>query len=160
MFDLNAPLGEPSRRHGSAVRAYLAASQRWVAGFVSCALCGELWPDWLVKEMEWDHIVPTSKGGPHTLRNSQLTCPSCNKAKADRPNAEAIAYLGNQRGTTAMDRQRERQRNPAYSAARRAPNRERMWGYRGNSAYREQEAHARGRARFGKAGGNARLPNL
>lgn len=34
---------------------------------------------------ELDHIVPLSKGGPHTYANTQCACRRCNQLKSDRP---------------------------------------------------------------------------
>ena len=33
---------------------------------------------------EKDHIIPVSKGGPHTISNIQWVCPRCNKTKANK----------------------------------------------------------------------------
>lgn len=33
--------------------------------------------------LEYDHIVPFSKGGSNTVRNVELLCESCNRAKSD-----------------------------------------------------------------------------
>lgn len=43
------------------------------------------WENWHA-----DHIIPHSKGGPTTVENGQLLCPSCNSKKADKtPPSEA-----------------------------------------------------------------------
>lgn len=34
--------------------------------------------------IEYDHIIPRSKGGPNTVENIQLLCRKCNLAKSDR----------------------------------------------------------------------------
>ena len=108
MFDLDAPIPDASRYHGSPQWHWLAASQRWAAGRISCALCGTLWPDALAREMEFDRI---DAKGPYTFRNCQLACPSCNRAKGDRPQAEAIAYIASMRGLSAWERARESRRH-------------------------------------------------
>lgn len=43
-----------------------------------CRFCGK--QEWL----EYDHIVPWSKGGPSTARNLQLLCQTCNRKKGAR----------------------------------------------------------------------------
>jgi 5-methylcytosine-specific restriction endonuclease McrA len=42
-----------------------------------CTQCGEN------KNLEFDHIIPFSKGGANTYRNIQLLCQPCNRSKSD-----------------------------------------------------------------------------
>ena len=42
-----------------------------------CVKCGNR------KNLEYDHIVPVSKGGSNTARNIELLCQDCNRAKSD-----------------------------------------------------------------------------
>ena len=42
---------------------------------------------------ELDHIVPLSKGGEHSYRNTQCACRQCNGAKSDKPIEEIAALL-------------------------------------------------------------------
>ena len=43
-----------------------------------CARCGSR------ENLEYDHIVPVSKGGGHTERNIELLCEDCNRAKGNQ----------------------------------------------------------------------------
>lgn len=43
-----------------------------------CAQCGSR------ERLEYDHIVPISKGGSNTVRNIELLCEACNRRKSDR----------------------------------------------------------------------------
>lgn len=43
-----------------------------------CVDCGSR------ERLEFDHIVPVSKGGSNTARNIELRCESCNRRKSDR----------------------------------------------------------------------------
>jgi hypothetical protein len=43
-----------------------------------CARCGRK------EKLEFDHIIPVSKGGSNTTRNIELLCEKCNRAKADK----------------------------------------------------------------------------
>ena len=43
-----------------------------------CVQCGSN------ENLEFDHIIPISKGGANTYRNIQLLCEPCNRSKSDR----------------------------------------------------------------------------
>jgi site-specific DNA-methyltransferase (adenine-specific) len=47
-----------------------------------CNGCGN---EYLMKDMEIDHIIPKAKGGGDYYENYQLLCGSCNRVKGDRP---------------------------------------------------------------------------
>jgi 5-methylcytosine-specific restriction endonuclease McrA len=42
-----------------------------------CVKCGSR------KNLEYDHIIPVSKGGSNTARNIELLCENCNRLKRD-----------------------------------------------------------------------------
>jgi hypothetical protein len=43
-----------------------------------CAKCGSR------NNLEYDHIIPLSKGGSNTVRNIELLCQACNRIKSDK----------------------------------------------------------------------------
>ena len=43
----------------------------------SCARCGSR------ERLEYDHIIPVSRGGSNTVRNIELLCEACNRSKSD-----------------------------------------------------------------------------
>ena len=45
-----------------------------------CQVCHQYIPD---NEVEFDHIIPYSKGGPTSVSNIRLLCRACNRKKSD-----------------------------------------------------------------------------
>ena len=43
-----------------------------------CVICG------VNENLEYDHVIPVSKGGANTVRNLQLLCEGCNRSKSAR----------------------------------------------------------------------------
>lgn len=62
-------------------RSYIPDSVRhevWRRDGGRCVECGSQ------ENLEFDHIIPVSKGGANTARNLQLLCESCNRKKSDK----------------------------------------------------------------------------
>lgn len=60
-----------------------------------CRLCGVATPKskrgtYGDNAPELDHIMPLSKGGPHTYLNTQCACRKCNHAKSDKPMGQML----------------------------------------------------------------------
>ena len=49
-----------------------------VEGRKECAYCSS------EQDLSWDHLIPTSKGGPNTISNHVPACRGCNSSKGDR----------------------------------------------------------------------------
>ncbi len=56
----------------------------------TCQYCGS------TKRLTLDHVMPRSKGGPHTWDNVVAACEKCNTRKGDRTPSEAGMALSNQ----------------------------------------------------------------
>ncbi|MBN2080776.1 HNH endonuclease [bacterium] len=50
----------------------------WKCDGGRCVECGSK------ENLEYDHIIPVSKGGANTARNIQLLCQSCNRKKSNK----------------------------------------------------------------------------
>jgi hypothetical protein len=53
-------------------------NQVWNRDGGACAKCGSK------EDLEFDHIIPVSKGGATTYRNLQILCQKCNREKSDK----------------------------------------------------------------------------
>ena len=71
----------PGGSEESVSRGAIPAAVRravWQRDRGQCAKCGSR------NRLEFDHIVPVSRGGANTERNVELLCELCNRTKADR----------------------------------------------------------------------------
>ena len=50
-----------------------------------CTYCGNVYP---FNELQIEHIIPKAKGGPDDIRNAQLACGVCNRAKGTMTDIE------------------------------------------------------------------------
>ena len=63
--------------------------REWQEG--RCYLCGVEFGEGA--KMEYDHVIPVSRGGPHSPRNVLLACARCNRRKHARIVPEALEWL-------------------------------------------------------------------
>lgn len=97
----------PARRRAKAKRRALKRGAGITSGvdpFVvfkrdawKCQICGCSTPKRLrglnkSNSPELDHIVPISKGGQHTYKNTQCLCRSCNSAKSDKVLGQLLLF--------------------------------------------------------------------
>ena len=79
--DLAQALGDqpPSRESNEGRQGIPTTVRRavWVRDNGRCVQCGSR------ERLEYDHIIPISKGGSNTERNIELLCEACNRAKSD-----------------------------------------------------------------------------
>ena len=76
--DLAVALGVPETEMGN--RERLSPEVRravWIRDQGRCVRCGGR------ERLEFDHIIPVSRGGGNTERNIELLCETCNRAKSD-----------------------------------------------------------------------------
>lgn len=66
-----------------------------------CQYCGGASEDNI---LEWEHIIPKSKGGSNSVKNATLSCQKCNQAKGAMTPKEWLASI---KGTTPLDKARQ-----------------------------------------------------
>ena len=65
----------------------------WSRDKGQCQMCGSR------EELQYDHIIPISKGGSNAERNIQLLCKDCNQEKSDKIGGVAQAELNDNFGS-------------------------------------------------------------
>ena len=73
-FELSQQMEKTPRRGAIPEEVRIAV---WRRDSGKCAKCGSR------KNLEYDHIIPVSKGGGNTVRNIELLCEECNRKKRD-----------------------------------------------------------------------------
>ncbi len=66
--------------------AILRENKLLVSNSTGCAYCGAL------NDLQWEHIIPRSAGGPDTIDNLVLACPECNLSKGVKDLIEWYGY--------------------------------------------------------------------
>ncbi len=66
------------RKEGSRVVSKAVQREVWRRDQGRCVDCGS------TERLEYDHIIPFSKGGSNTVRNIQLLCEKCNRSKYNK----------------------------------------------------------------------------
>lgn len=56
----------------------------------SCQYCGGLTGD---DKLEWEHMIPSSRGGSNSVKNASLACSQCNQDKNNHTLSEYLAIL-------------------------------------------------------------------
>lgn len=81
---------------GYEIREYLLEKYRH-----TCQYCGGASGD---KILEWEHMLPRSRGGSDSIKNASLACRSCNQAKDDRTLEEWLSELSGKKTALAKER--------------------------------------------------------
>jgi hypothetical protein len=76
-FELAQEIEKQPRRESIPEEVRIAV---WRRDGGKCARCGSR------EKLEYDHIIPISKGGSNTIRNIELLCESCNRKKKNNIN--------------------------------------------------------------------------
>ena len=75
---INNPIDESALSHKRQAISDDVKIAVWRRDQGSCVKCGSR------ENLEYDHIIPVSKGGANTFRNIELLCQSCNRTKSDK----------------------------------------------------------------------------
>lgn len=81
------------KRHGEHISSKITTkelAQWWEAQEKVCYLCGD-------EGKDFDHIIPLSRGGEHSLSNLRICCTSCNSVKSGSTPEELLASIPNKR---------------------------------------------------------------
>lgn len=81
--------------YGYKMKAYLTEKYQH-----TCQYCGGESSD---HRLEWEHMVPKSRGGSDTVKNATLACHECNQAKGDLAPEEWLASLKGKKKFSKLD---------------------------------------------------------
>ena len=79
-LERNNSIPRETERKSSGRSRYISNSVRgevWARDQGMCVLCGSQ------EDLQFDHVIPHSKGGSNTAENLQILCKSCNLSKSD-----------------------------------------------------------------------------
>ncbi|MBQ7599215.1 MAG: RRXRR domain-containing protein [Clostridia bacterium] len=68
----------------------------------TCQYCGGASGD---NVLEWEHMIPKSRGGTDSVRNASLSCSSCNREKGAMTPGEWLGHLRNTGFSASKDKQ-------------------------------------------------------
>ncbi len=81
--------------YGYEMKAYLTEKYQH-----TCQYCNNESGD---HRLEWEHMIPKSRGGSDTAKNATLACHECNQAKSNLTPEEWLASLKNKRKSSKLD---------------------------------------------------------
>ena len=81
----------------------------------TCCYCGGKTGD---RRLEWEYVIPRSRGGPDSVKNAALACHTCNQAKGKRTPEEWLTDIRKDGGPGDVDAERIRRLEAIVSGKR------------------------------------------